>query len=119
MSYVKPTAVQADWAQKRQPSVFRQLAETHAVATEGFRVAAQNPELDLEQVLDAVGAWRAARETLRDGTVYATGLAIMAGAPSAPASRRLRMGREQLQRHLHAHFGTKLVLPPVRKRRAA
>lgn len=121
MSYIKPTAAQADWAEKRLPTVFRQLAKAHADATEGLRKAAQSPDLDLEQVLDAVGVWRAARGTVREGTAYAAGLAIMAGAPSAPASRRLRMGREQLQRDIYRFpdIGAQLVRKPVRKARAA
>lgn len=119
MSYIKSTAAQADWAMKRQPAVFRQLAETHANATEGLRDAVQNPQLD--KVLDAVGTWRAARSTLREGTAYAAGLAIMAGAPSAPASRRLRVGREQLQRDIYRFqdIGPQLVRKPVRKQRGA
>lgn len=132
MSYVKPTAAQADWAQKRLPKVFRELAQFHADATAGLRDAAQNPQL--EKVLDAVGTWRAAQgiirhaadrqqapeKTMRTGVAYAAGLAIMAGASSAPASGRLRMGREQLQRDIYRSFGPEgPVREPVRKARAA
>lgn len=114
MSYnTNVAAADAAQAAARLPDTLKKLAASHAAATAGFRVEFMSPE----QALDAVRTWREAQDHLREGAVYAAGLAIMAGASSSSAHLRLGMGRLELQRTLYRFslFHETLVRQPVPK----